>query len=378
MQTIFDIEIDFDKSSGSHIYDRKSQSQFLDLFSMYSSLTLGYNHPTFDESFYEKIRHIVNLRVSNNIFQSNEFNNFIKKFSHYFLGRRLHFNCTGALAIESSLKCAMEAKKTSNPMVLSLSNSFHGVNCWGFLTDRSGTVGKRMENFPRNNWKNVPFESLENYFNSNNLNDLVAFVLEPIQCTSGDIYIPIDQIKKIEALCKKNDICFIVDEIQTGFGVTGSKWYSDLIGIDPDIIVFGKKTQICGIAVKPRYAACIDNPYQKLDVTFDGDLLDAIRAEYIMKAYEADDLISRANSVNKIFSDELKNVVQNYRSQGLLIAFDFASRSIRDKFIKCCYEQSLLCNPTGELSVRIRPNMAISYEDIDEAIEKIKKAIRGL
>ena len=80
MKAVFDITIDFLKSQGSYVFDRNSNSRFLDLFSMFSSLPLGYNHPIFDESFDQKIRAISHLRMSNNLFHSKELLDFEKRF----------------------------------------------------------------------------------------------------------------------------------------------------------------------------------------------------------------------------------------------------------------------------------------------------------
>ena len=80
MRAIFDIRIDFKKSKGSYLYDKKTGKRFLDLFSMFSSLPLGYNHPIFDSSFDEKIKYIAHLRMSNNLLLSDEFEDFEKKF----------------------------------------------------------------------------------------------------------------------------------------------------------------------------------------------------------------------------------------------------------------------------------------------------------
>ena len=61
--------------------------------------------------------------------------------------------------------------------------------------------------------------------------DIAAVIVEPIQCTAGDIYLDQEKLRKLQVLCNNNDVCFIVDEVQTGFGSTGEMWYSDKIGL---------------------------------------------------------------------------------------------------------------------------------------------------
>ena len=103
-RTVFDITIDFEKSHGSYVFDKGSSSTFLDLFSMFSSLPLGYNHPIFDESFDQKIKYITHLRMSNNLFNSEELTDFEGKFRKISFHKNLHFCSTGALAVEAALK----------------------------------------------------------------------------------------------------------------------------------------------------------------------------------------------------------------------------------------------------------------------------------
>lgn len=378
MKTLFDITIDFTKSKGSYVYDKKTEKSYLDLFSMYSSLPLGYNHPIFDQSFYDLVCSVANIRMTNNMFYSDELQNFITKFQKYCFSENLHFTCTGALAIESAIKCAMVQKKVEKPMVISLKRSFHGLNSWGFITDRYAATAERMKYYPKNDWLNLSFEELETYFCERNVDDLVAIVLEPIQCTAGDLYVSLEQISKIRELCNLHNVCLIVDEIQTGFGVSGSMWYSDKINLSPDILVFGKKTQISGLCTNDKYAECINSPIQKLEVTYDGDLIDAIRSTYILKAYEEGNLVEDANKKSIFFRNMLEKRVLNYRTTGLLIAFDFESKKIRDRFTNLCFQNGMICNGTGEKAVRMRPNLAISQSEIDDASFILDKVFQSL
>ena len=109
-KTVFDLTIDFEKSHGSYVFNKNTQTDFLDFFSMFSSLPLGYNHRIFDDSFTKKISAISKIRMANNFFQTDELVEFRDKFRKYVFSDYIHFNCTGALAVESALKCAMKSK----------------------------------------------------------------------------------------------------------------------------------------------------------------------------------------------------------------------------------------------------------------------------
>jgi L-lysine 6-transaminase len=366
MKTVLNIKIDFEKSNGSYVFDKNTQEKYLDFFGMFSTLPLGYNHNIFDESFDNKVRIVSKLRMANNLFQSDEYEAFVKEFKKHIFSENIHFTCTGSLAVEAAIKCAIEYKKTRTPMVIAIKKSFHGINSWGFITDRYLGTGKRIENFPQNDWKNLSIDELIDYVENRNINDLVAVVIEPIQCTAGDIYLDPEKLIYLRSLCKAKDICYIVDEIQTGFGVTGEMWYSDTIGLNPDILIFGKKSQICGIVATNKYSECMISPFRKLEVTYDGELIDMIRATYILKAFEKYDLLNRAKQNNKIFTEILKNKVLNYRSLGHLISFDFETMEERDQFIEFCYTKKLLCNKGGDQSIRMRPNLAVTEDEIKD------------
>jgi len=374
-RTVFDITIDFQKSHGSYLYDKKTNQYFLDVFSMFSSLPIGYNHEIFDDEFDNRIRHISHLKMCNNLFNSTELDSFCNYFSEITAQPHFHFASTGALAVESALKCAFEYKKNNNSLVVGTTNSFHGINSWGFITDKNiSSVKNRVINYPRNNWKNINIEKIVNFINDNSKN-IVACIIEPIQCTAGDIYLDVKLLKEIESVCKEKDICLIVDEVQTGMGVTGDYWYSDKINIEPDILVFGKKSQISGIAVNQKYSEAILSPYRKLEVTFDGDLIDACRGEYVLRAIKKFSLLENVNKNSKILRNELGDKFLNYRSEGHLIAFDLKNSQKRDLFVTKAYENNLLVNPTSDRSIRLRPNLAFSDNELDDFIDRIKKSL---
>lgn len=375
MKYLLPLTIDFKNSHGSYFVDKKTGDEYLDFFNMYSSLPLGYNHPIFDDSFKEKINELSYIRMSNNVCKSEELLEFIDAFKNYTFSDNFHFTCTGALAVEAAIKAAMEYKKSKNHMVLSIKNSFHGVNSWGFTTSRVGVTAKRMEFFPENGWLNLELDEIIEYLKNRDLKDLSAVIIEPVQATNGDIYLDKDKLRQIRELCFKKDICFILDEIQTGFGTSGKMWYYQHLGFEPDILVFGKKSQVCGIVVSDKYKEILQSPYQKLDVTFDGELLDAIRATYILKAFEKYDILNNVNKNSKILKDALKDKVLSYRSAGALIAFDFSNQESRDAFVTNCFENKLLINKGGEKSVRLRLGLALESSDLYKAIEILNKLL---
>lgn len=170
----------------------------------------------------------------------------------------------------------------------------------------------------------------------------------------------------------------MVDEIQTGFGSSGHMWYSDKIGLEYDILIFGKKSQIMGINANEKYSSSFLSPLRILEVTFDGDLIDAVRANYILKAYEQEDLLKLSLDREKFVTQELSPIFKNFRATGNLWAFDFKTTEQRDKFCSLCFDNRLLVNKGGLASVRMRPNLAVSKDEVEEMLKIVHLVIKGI
>ena len=103
-------------------------------------------------------------------------------------------------------------------------------------------------------------------------------------------------------------------------------------------------------------------------------MIDACRGKYIIKAIEKYSLLRKVRKNSEILNDELSQQFLNYRSAGHLIAFDFLSAEKRDNFVLKAYENNLLVNPTEDKTVRLRPNLAFSLNEIDDLLSRIKKS----
>lgn len=379
---MFNIRIDFEKSYDSYLFDKKSKTYFLDFFSFFSSLPLGYNHQIFQEkTFINAIRRICSIKVANNAMETEEFNEFLDTFSKHkdmIMFQFFHFCCTGALAVESALKVAIDYKKSKNPIFISFKGSFHGINSWGLVTDRFRPVDLRLNACPRLNWPKVKsIEEIEKFIDKNGANNIAAIIIEPVQATFGDRYFLPNLFIKLRELCTKNNICLIFDEIQTGFGTSGKMWYFQHLDIEPDIVVFGKKTQVSGIMVKEKFGDTFKNPVRRLKVTFDGDLIDMIRCTYTLKAYNKYKILENVNKRSDELFGELKKIksLKNLRRQGLLFAFDLASESSKKHFFESCFKNKLLVSPASYNCIRLRPNLNVSSSEIQKASKIIKNSL---
>lgn len=382
--SVFNIRINFKKSKGSYIFDKNKRKRFLDFMGMYSSLPLGYNHKIFNKSFKREIEKVSPLKVVNCEILSDEYDNFFnkfKKFTSLDSYTNYAFTCTGALANEAAVKTAMwykGPKKTG--YILSLKNSFHGINSVGnIITTRFPGIDLRQDNLPGELvWpqaKNI--DQAIKIIQSKDKN-LQGIIIEPIQATFGDNYLAKNKLLKLRKICTEYDIPLIFDEVQTGFGSTNKVWYFEHLGIEPDIVTFGKKCQVSGIMVKKSHSKVFEFP-KRLSVTFDGELIDMIRCKYIIKAIEKYNLLERGKFLSNYFTDKLKSLkkFKSVRSTGLLFCLDFHSKYKRDVFVDELYKNGMICNPTGDMSVRMRPNLAVTKKEINKALEIIDIAFKN-
>ena len=398
--SLYGIKIDYEKSQGSYIYDKITKKKYLDFFGQYASLSLGYNHPIFKTIDFEtEIKKIAHVKITNCETLSDEvieFDNEFRKFTNinnYF--KYFHYCCTGSLAVESAIKTALDYKNIKGePYIISFKGSFHGINSYGgFITDRFKPVNSRLDGFPikfSNNIEN-PIITYNNNISVNNLDlvklklneikknieenkNIVCILIEPIQSTYGDRYFPIEFFKGLRDIADKYDIPLIFDEIQVGFGTTGKIWYFQHLNIIPDIVIFGKKTQISGIMVKEKFGKIFQTP-TRLEVTWNGNVIDMVRCKYIIRAYNKYKVLYNVNKMSKILKDKLLQIkyIKNLRNYGLLFAFDLESTTTRDKLVKYLYDNGIICNPTRDFSIRFRPNLLINENDTDYLLEVLNK-----
>ena len=224
----FNIRIDFEKSRGSYIYDKNTNREYLDLFGMYSSLPLGYNNIIFGDDFNKDIKRISQLKVVNCEILSDEYDLFMNSFKEFAsIGgeyNNFHFTCTGALAVEAAIKTAMWHSGPSHTgQVLSLKNSFHGINSYGnILTTRFSGVSTRLGDLPGENlWERC--ETITDMINiiKEGCEDTKGVIIEPIQATYGDNHLNIKELKDLSLICTEYNVPLIFDEIQTGFCTSG-------------------------------------------------------------------------------------------------------------------------------------------------------------
>lgn len=186
-------------------------------------------------------------------------------------------------------------------------------------------------------------------------------------------------------LCDRHDALLIFDEVQTGCGLTGTAWAYRQFGVQPDVVAFGKKTQVCGIMAGRRVDEVADNVFavpSRLNSTWGGNLADMVRARRILEVIEADELFDHAAAQGAYLlgcleqlAAEFPGVVLEPRGRGLMCAFSLPSAADRDELIRRLWRRAVIVLPSGRDGVRFRPALTVTRAEIDAAMRAIRGAL---
>jgi L-lysine 6-transaminase len=216
-----------------------------------------------------------------------------------------------------------------------------------------------------------------------NPHDIACFIAEPIQGEGGDNHMRAEFLQAMQALCHEHDALFVLDEVQTGGGMTGTAWAYQQLGLAPDVIAFGKKLQVCGIMAGGRVDEVPDNVFRvssRINSTWGGGLTDMVRSRRYLEVIESEGLIERAAVLGKRLLDGLATIpeVDNVRGRGLFVAVDLPSREARDAALHRLHrDEKVLILGGGERSIRFRPALTIGEDELDLAVTALARACRA-
>lgn len=412
----FPFTMDLEKSYKSIVVDTEG-NEYLDMFSMFAASPVGYNHPYIKENSKQLEKVAINKLALSDIY-ADSFAEFVETFERVAIPKELSyafFIDGGALAVENALKVAFDWKARLNlskginheaSQVIHFQQAFHGRSGYTLSLTNTKDPRKYMY-FPKFNWPRIvnpkltfPLtdESIEETIAvekqaisqimeaiDKNPHDIACLIVESIQAEGGDNHFRKEFFKELRRICDQYDILLILDEVQTGVGMTGKMWCYEHYDIIPDVIAFGKKTQVCGILANKEKIDRVENHVFKessrINSTFGGNLVDMVRFKLILEIIEKEKLVAKAAETGKYLLQQIEKLVSendflsNPRGKGLLCAFDFNTEERRDAFIKKTLEHKLLILGCGEKSVRFRPHLTVTVEEIDKAFELIRKSL---
>jgi L-lysine 6-transaminase len=220
-----------------------------------------------------------------------------------------------------------------------------------------------------------------------NKDDIAAIIIEPIQGEGGDNHFRPGFFRALRELADENEAMLICDEVQTGVGMTGKMWAHEHF-VEPDMMAFGKKTQVCGFLCGRRIDEVKENVFavsSRLNSTWGGNLVDMVRGQRYLEVIEEENLVENARQRGlhllrclQELAEEFPSTVSNPRGLGLFAAFDAPAQKVRDTLRSGCLERGLILLPSGERSIRFRPPLNVSDDEIGEGISIIRAAIQEL
>ncbi|MEQ8524761.1 MAG: L-lysine 6-transaminase [Gracilimonas sp.] len=415
----YEMVLDLEESEGPYLYDSKSGKRYLDFFTFFASNPLGMNHPKLaqDEDFIAKLGRVAINKPSNSDIYTQDMAEFMESFDRVGIPDYMPYSffiSGGALAVENAMKVAFDWKVQKNfekgyreekgHKVLHFEKAFHGRS--GYTLSVTNTVPNKVKYFPKFDWPRVVSPAMtfpatkeniqetaqqeelaiaqaERYFEQFK-DDIACILIEPIQGEGGDRHFRLEFHQALRDLADKHEALLIYDEVQTGVGMTGKFWAHEHY-VKPDILAFGKKAQVCGILAGNRVDEVKTNCFHvssRINSTWGGNLVDMVRFGRILDIIEEEKLVENASKVGNYLQTRLEALADNHeyftnpRGKGLFCAIDLPDGHSRDAVIKECVSNGLMILSCGPNTVRFRPPLTITEDQIDEGLDILEKAYK--
>jgi L-lysine 6-transaminase len=404
----YHLVLDLDRSHGSWLADARDGTEYLDLYTFFASAPLGSNPPGVvdDPAFMDQLAQAAANKPANSDMYSTQLASFVETFARV-LGDpalpHLFFVEGGALAVENALKAAFDWKsrrneaagrpRTLGTKVLHLTHAFHGRS--GYTLSLTNTDPVKTDRYPVFDWPRIETPAVTFPIDEHlaeivaaeeralaqaraafeaHPHDIACFLAEPIQGEGGDNHLRPEFLQAMQDLCRDNDALFVLDEVQTGVGLTGTPWAYQQLGLEPDIVAFAKKVQLGGIMAGRRIDDVTDNVFTvsgRINSTWGGGLVDMVRSQRLLEIIEAEGLFDHAAKAGEVFvrglrelGDRHRDLVSNVRGRGLMCAFDLPDAARRDRMVAGLRDQRVIALPCGGRSVRFRPALSVTDDEL--------------
>jgi L-lysine 6-transaminase len=419
----FEPILDLEKSHGSWIIDACEGNEYVDFFSFYASMPLGMNHPKINND--EMIRYLGRIAVNkptNSDIYTPEMAEFVETFARFAIPQDLPYLFLvsgGAVAVANLLKMAFDWKVRKNiqrglpankgQQVIHFKRCFHGRT--GYTLSMTDSIDPtKTQYFPKLDWPRITCPAVIFPLSDRNVekaktieakaiaeikqalidnpDDVAALIIEPIQGEGGDNHFRPEFFRQLRKLADENEFLLLVDEFQTGMGLTGTFWAYPQMGIAVDGLAFGKKMQVCGILGSRRLDEVEDHVFKvsgRINSTWGGNLLDMVRCRLILEIMQEENTLEHVRREGEYLIQRLEGLkeefggrVSNVRGRGLMCAFDLESAAARNELRKLALDERLIILGCGRRTIRFRTALNIPREALDEGFERLTRALRRL
>ena len=415
----YDMVLDLEESRGRRLYDSRNARWYLDMFSFFATLPVGMNHPGMREpEFLARLERAALINPTNSDIYTVEMAEFVDTFGRLAMPEYLphaFFVAGGTLAVENALKAAFDWKVRRNfrkgyreergHQVLHFRHAFHGRS--GYTLSLTNTADPRKHQYyAKFDWPRVESPALHFPVDAAELervatveaevaaaigqafherkDDIACIVIEPIQAEGGDRHFRTEFLRTLRQLADENEAMLVFDEVQSGMGLTGRMWAHEHHDVRPDLLAFGKKTQVCGMMAGPRIDEEPDNVFRvssRINSTWGGNLVNMVRCQRYLEIIAEERLVENAATVGAHLLRGLEalqasrpDVFSNARGRGLMCAIDLPDGKIRDATGDQAFELGMVILGCGERSLRFRPPLDVTAAEVDEAIDILGRA----
>ena len=373
-----------ERGEGPFVWDVEGKRYF-DFLSAYSAVNQGHCHPEIIKALIDQS---LKLTLTSRAFYNSALGEYEEYITKYFKYDKVLPMNSGAEADETALKlCRKWAYKKkgiaeNKAKIVACDGNFHGrtINLISISTDPEA----RNDYGPYTpGYIIIPYNDINALENALSDPDVAGFIVEPIQGEAG-VYVPDEgYLKAAYDLCKKNNVLFIADEVQTGIARTGKLLACDHEGVRPDILILGKA--LSG-GVLPVSAVLADDEIMltikpgEHGSTFGGNPLACKVAIAALEVIKNEDLAENAEHLGQIFRNEMKNIksdmIELVRGKGLLNAVVIKPKNGKEAWDVCLAmkEKGVIAKPTHGHIIRFAPPLIITEDQLMEAINLIKEA----
>ncbi|KAF3934113.1 hypothetical protein ABW19_dt0209305 [Dactylella cylindrospora] len=388
----------FSRAKGCKVWDPEGK-EYIDFLSAYSAVNQGHCHPKIINALVQQAQR---LTLSSRAFYNDVFPLFAKFATEFFGYEMILPMNTGAEAVETGIKIARKwgYKKKGIPeneaIVLAVTENFHGrtfgaismstdpesrVNYGPYLPNVGPTIPGTNKPLRYNN-----ISDLEEALSGPHSSKIAAFLVEPIQGEAGIVVPDADYLTKVAELCKKYNVLFIADEIQTGIARTGKMLCVEHSNVRPDIVLLGKAISggaypVSAVLADKDIMLCIEPGTH--GSTYGGNPLGCAVAIAALEVVRDENLVERAATLGEKFRKGLEDIkspiIKTVRGKGLLnaIVVDEEKTNGRTAWELCLLLKSkgLLAKPTHQNIIRLAPPLVITEEEINQSIKIIGEAL---
>lgn len=347
--------------------------EYLDMFAGIAVNTLGHNHPTLVEAIQAQAEKLIHI---SSIYYNEPALIYAKKLIDRTNFDRIFYANSGAEANEGAIKLAV--KYTGKSEIISTVDSFHGRTIMTLAATGHEEYHEPFKAVMPQGFINVEYNNLDAIEEAITENTAVIIV-EPVQGEGGVNVPDIGYLKGIEKICKENDIVFIVDEVQTGFGRCGTLFAHELFGVRPDIMTMAKGigggVPMGGILATEKVAGGFAPGDH--GTTFGGGPLVCAAANAILDTFDEENILDNVNEVGKYFLSELKKldkeIIADVRGLGLMAGVELTKPGA--EYVDKLREAGFLINCTAGNVLRFLPPLIITKEEIDAFVKALDEIL---